>query len=197
MRLPDCKTSGVYMIVNRRTRKFYIGSAAKSIFGRVMDHACRLRLGKHPNVHLQRAWNIDGEGAFRCIVLEKCKPAKCIVNEQKWIDSLDATKKGYNFCPTAGSRLGCKFSKKTKLKMRNAKLGKKMSDECKAKMSAVRKGRKPTEEHKKAMRRNHWARDPERRAEIHARIVATRMARGYKHSEETKRKISETKLKRA
>lgn len=110
--------TGVYCILNVRTRKRYIGSAAKSLAKRLTSHRYYLRLGSHKNLHLQRAWNIDSQ-YFVITVLERCPSAKCVEREQHWIDYFKSADRqyGYNKSPTAGSPLGVKHSIEVRQKL--------------------------------------------------------------------------------
>jgi len=103
---------GVYRITNTITGGIYVGSTVKSFSKRWQDHRKFLRLGKHPNRFLQRAWNKYGEGAFAFEVVEPVsEPRLAVIAEQVWIDKhFDGCVSCYNICPTAGSKLGSVFS---------------------------------------------------------------------------------------
>ena len=83
---------GIYQIKNNNNNKIYIGSAA--IFKtRWAGHKKELESGKHPNKHLQAAYNIDGDSPWHFTVLEvvvaETKEAGKIARkaaEQVWID---------------------------------------------------------------------------------------------------------------
>jgi predicted GIY-YIG superfamily endonuclease len=62
---------GVYKITNTANGKVYIGSTATDMDGRWKTHRSALRLGKHYNRHLQRAWNTYGEQSFTFEVVEE------------------------------------------------------------------------------------------------------------------------------
>ena len=55
--------SGIYKITNNVNGKFYIGSS-QNISRRWYDHKRELRIQKHHNKYLQRAWNKYGEENF-------------------------------------------------------------------------------------------------------------------------------------
>ncbi len=68
----DKTAVGIYEIVNTKTGMKYIGQTKTSFWRRYREHSTALRQGRHPNTHLQQAWNTDGGGAFvfaivRCI----------------------------------------------------------------------------------------------------------------------------------
>jgi group I intron endonuclease len=151
------KRPGVYVIRNLRDGKVYVGSAARSLRKRGHNHWHELRVGTHPNKHLQRAWDRDGEAWFKFRALELCNPEDCVAREQFWIDQLGATdpKKGYNFCPRAGSSFGTRHSKAARRKM--SEIGKARCQD-------------PTEIEKlREMGRRNWQ-DPEYRRKVMARL---------------------------
>lgn len=48
---------GVYVLVNTKTNKVYIGSTSKSFKERFLEHYQKLNTNNHENKHLQRSWN--------------------------------------------------------------------------------------------------------------------------------------------
>ena len=182
--------TGVYCWLNRRTGKRYVGSAARSLSGRKVDHLSELRRNKSPCTYLQHAWNKYGEKVFAFQVLERCLPKDCLTREQHFIDYYDSanTEHGYNCNPTAGSVLGYRWKRKaprppateeTRHRLSAAGMGKRHSEETKAKIAAAMvgklTGRKLTEEHK-------------------LKISASAAKRI--HTEETKAKMSKSALAR-
>lgn len=132
---------GIYQIAHIETGKAYVGSAV-SLRKRWNRHLQLLRLGRHDNVHLQRAWNQCGAEAFRFSVLEYVhEPSDLIEREKHWFDCLKVLETGYNLLPVAGSRLGFKHSEETKRKIRDAHIGKVVSQETREKMGAASRGR--------------------------------------------------------
>lgn len=117
----EIRVTGAYKITNTITGKVYVGGAYLSFEKRWKGHRYDLKAGKHCNHHLQASYDKHGEDAFVYSVLERCSPDKStiIATEQKWLDALDACNplKGYNMCPTAGSRLGVKCSDETRAKV--------------------------------------------------------------------------------
>lgn len=55
--------SGIYRITNTVSNKVYVGQSLR-VKKRVREHFRLLRLGKHPNPHLQRSYDKHGEQAF-------------------------------------------------------------------------------------------------------------------------------------
>lgn len=115
--------SGIYCITNTVNGKVYIGSAIR-VKNRFRQHRSDLRLGRHGNEKLQRAWNKYGPQAFDLKVIEPVLfPEDLIAREQYWIDHLNSVASGYNILPQAGSRLGSVTSDESKAKMSLAKKG--------------------------------------------------------------------------
>jgi len=98
---------GIYAIRHIESEKVYVGSAS-NISKRWHRHRKDLRLGRHPNKHLQAAWTMYGEDAFVFEVLELTNDLD--IREQFWMDYMECTnpKKGYNYCPIARSTHGVK-----------------------------------------------------------------------------------------
>lgn len=65
---------GIYRIVNRVSRKCYVGQSV-NVRKRVTYHFNRLRRGVHDNMRLQRAFKKYGEGAFYVEVVAHCEDA--------------------------------------------------------------------------------------------------------------------------
>lgn len=116
----------IYAIRHIDSDRCYVGSATK-VTKRWHVHKHLLKQDKHHSQALQRAWNKYGEQAFEFKVLE---PVSCsddlLVEEQKWIDSLDSYKNGFNVCPKSHNTLGRKHTEAAKEKMRIAR--RKLSD---------------------------------------------------------------------
>lgn len=191
--------TGVYCILNTLNGKRYIGSAASGFSHRWAVHRNHLRHGKHHSLHLQRAWDRDGEAAFEFAILERCPPADCIRREQFFITQFQTAdpKTGYNIAPLAGSTLGTKLSEgqKTKLRaalanpitrerMSNSAKKRIASEETRKKMGLAHHGHSVSEATKEKMRiagRRHSR-------EISIRAIATWT--GRKHSMTSRDKIS-------
>lgn len=148
------KISGVYKITNLVSGKSYVGSS-KDIYGRWKRHRYDLRKGKHPNNHLQNAWNLYGDETFTIDIVEECSLDRDILlrREQYYLDVLTPE---YNFCHIAGSTLGAKRSEETKAKMSMSNKGQrawnkgmKLSDEWKRKIGESQVGKAISDEQKK------------------------------------------------
>ena len=190
-------SSGIYKITNKITSKIYIGSSI-DVRRRIMKHKSLLRRGKHHSKYLQNSWDKYGEEAFVFEkILEVKDKTRLLEFEQEFINDLEPE---FNMCPTAGNRLGFKFSEETKSllaeksrgnknfkgrkhsegtreKMRKAHLGKKMSAEAREKMRVANLGRKRPESDKKkiseTMKKQKWRRaiDDEKILEIREKLA--------------------------
>jgi len=119
--------SGVYQILNTVTNKIYIGSTV-NIDKRQREHFNLLQRNKHPNNHLQNAWNKYGFDSFVFELLETTESDKdsIVEREQYYLDTLQPFgDHGYNICEVAYSCLGIKRSDETKQRLSEAKLGNK------------------------------------------------------------------------
>jgi group I intron endonuclease len=135
--------SGVYAIINSINRKIYIGSAA-TLNTRFNRHLFDLKNGKHHSRHLQRSYRKHPE-AFEFFVIELVQDQKRLLErEQFWIDFYQSINpnSGYNISPRAGSCLGVKHSKESRLNMSIASKGKKKSPEIRERMKEWTKGHK-------------------------------------------------------
>lgn len=110
------REAGIYAIVHVATGRIYVGSAV-DLRHRCNQHLSLLRNGRHHAARLQRAWNRDGDSAFRFEVLEVLDREDLLVPvEQAWINFLGAyaPKGGYNSLSTAGRVLGLKHTPEVK-----------------------------------------------------------------------------------
>jgi len=194
--------SGIYIIKNFVNSKRYIGSAV-NIEKRLYTHLWALCKSCHCNIHLQQAWNKYGESAFSFEKYLTCEKKDLIFYEQLTIDALTiryGRKNIYNICMIAGSTLGRKHSKATKIKIglksKGRWTGKHHTKETKRKMSKAQKGRIITPEARKKMSESHkgkhgyWLgkKRPPRSQEWQEKL--NKSLKGYEMSDETKKKIS-------
>jgi len=80
---------GIYRIINVVNNKVYIGNTLY-LDNRWKQHKWYLNNNKHPNRHLQSAWNKDKSYSFDYFILERCEPEKLLEREQFWIDKYKA-----------------------------------------------------------------------------------------------------------
>jgi group I intron endonuclease len=129
--------SGVYQIRNVINNKRYVGSSI-DVEERWAKHKWLLKKGRHSNIHLQRAWNKDGESSFEFSAIEFVNKEELITKEQYYTDLWRPEYAIRKECVT--SSLGCKHSVETKQKISNAFIGKSLSDETKRRMSIAKLG---------------------------------------------------------
>ena len=79
-------SSGIYQIENKINSKVYIGSS-NNIKRRWQKHKALLRHNKHPNSHLQAAWNKYGEDNFIFSIIELCNIDSLLDREQYFINT--------------------------------------------------------------------------------------------------------------
>ena len=131
---------GIYLIVNKRNCKFYIGSSL-SIIKRWNSHVRNLCKNKHANKHLQNAWNKYGSNNFCFCMLKhfdnKISSETLIKEEQHQLDEHF----GQNYCYNHNKKaimdnedVRCKISQKLR--------GRKLSIETIEKIRNKLKGRK-------------------------------------------------------
>lgn len=94
--------SGVYILKNTKTNKFYIGSSS-SLSIRKIRHFSDLKNNRHPNKYLQNAWNKDGGEWFVFKILLYCDLSNLENYEQSILDFYWSTKRLYNISTTTDS----------------------------------------------------------------------------------------------
>lgn len=137
--------SGTYMIKNHINGKVYYGSS-NNLKTRKRQHFYMLKINKHENKILQRAYNKYGKESLEFIILNYYPVGELLSQEQILLDlNYDAGKKCYNHNKIATmppSQKGKKHSEKTKKNMSKSHKGKKFSEEHRQKISAAKKGDK-------------------------------------------------------
>ncbi len=194
--------SGIYCIKNIVNNKLYIGSAT-SIRNRTKNHQKLLTANRHPNKHLQAAWNscaID----FDFFIIEIVDdPAKLLEREDYWIDFYQSTinTKGYNRRLKANSNLGLKSSDETRAKISKANLGhtrnkgQKVSVEARLKISKANKGRKHSADHiaKRTAKLKGRIISDKQKEQISNTLKGNKCALGHKVSDQSKAVMSQKK----
>lgn len=97
-------SKGVYKLYFEKSNNFYIGSTTENFKQRFRRHIHDLKLNKHCNILLQRAYNKYGIPNIE--ILEICSSENCIKREQHYLNTL---KPYYNICKKAGNTLGVKM----------------------------------------------------------------------------------------
>lgn len=97
-----CAFKGVYVIVNTRNKKCYVGSS-KNIRNRIYQHMSQLRNNISPIVEMQKDYNAGDKFIFHVVLkyhetdMEKHKNKNDLLAlEGKAIKEYDAVKNGYN-----------------------------------------------------------------------------------------------------
>jgi group I intron endonuclease len=141
--------SGVYTIKNLANGKFYVGQTTK-LYNRKEWHFSRLRNNKHPNKHLQRAYNRYGRNNFTFEIIETCAIDILLSREHHWCLLLGADKKetGYNIRPTGEDKY-CPHTEETRRKISKSQRGKITPEEVKEKIRIALLGRSLSKEHVK------------------------------------------------
>jgi len=79
-------TIGIYQIYNRANGNQYIGSSVNAE-RRLRKHLNTLRLGKHSNEILQRAWGKHSKQSFSFHLVEECEQGNLLKIEQWYLDN--------------------------------------------------------------------------------------------------------------
>jgi len=176
------KICGIYTITNSLNNKIYVGYS-QDIMSRFRDHIKNLKANKHSNNHLQRAWNEQSGNNFVLEVLEECGNNLLCALEHYWCNTLNTHNDefGYNQKLTNPNDRRVKVSKEQKKKISETLTGRKLPKE------QVEKTRKSIV--KIIESRGYWMTD-EGKASISKSRKGINNRPGYRHSQDTKDKIS-------
>lgn len=153
--------SGIYKIINKTTKKFYIGSAV-NLHKRKVRHWGELRGFKHHNKHLQNAWKKYGEEDFIFKVVRYVAVDKLFDVETRLLQKHVGKEYCYNIgsdarAPSLGKvgklspTWGLKATEEARRKRSNARKGKKLSEQHKEKISQGLRGKSKTKEHREKL----------------------------------------------
>lgn len=177
-------TSGVYGIQNVKTHESYIG-ASKNIPKRIGEHLTMLRNNKHHSPLFQESYNRHSESDFVVLILDKCDPSRFDKIEQMFIDCM-------------GSLNRSKFSKPGKIP-RTEEQKRHISEKLKGKTKSI-KGKTyleiyGTSEPKCGFKKGVKLEDSvyQKLSETTKQAWAVGKLKGFKKSEETKRKMAESR----
>ena len=193
------KISGIYKIQNVIDGKSYIGQSI-DVKHREWSHFSWLLNNKHPNIHLQRAYNKYGKENFIFNVLLICEKTNLTYYEQKISDTY---KNLYNIrSECINSNKGMKHSTDTKIKMSLSQSGRKHTEETKLKISKSHMGKKISDHQKNKLLESHLGKpiSDEIKLKISKSLTGRKMSEssirktasahtGMKRSEETKQKM--------
>ncbi len=166
---------GIYKIINMIDNKVYIGQST-NIKNRYCSHKSDLKNNKHPNNHLQNAYNKYGKNNFKFEIIYICNEKDLDKKEIYWINFYNSTNRKYGYNLDSGGTIHKHHSEETKQKISKLNTGKKLTEEHKEKLSKAHKGKKISEETKKKL------------AETSR---GNKNTLGRHHTEEAKQKISD------
>ena len=182
------------MLTNKINGKKYVGRTSRTLEIRWQGHVSAARRNDS-DMLIARAISKHGPDAFERSILEECSDDIIAEREQYWIleQKSYVSDGGYNLTYGGdGGLLGYKFSEEACEKMRQKALGRKHSEEAKKKMSEAAQDRvvSPETIEKRAKANRGQKRTDEQRKRM-SDAQCKRMSE-HPHSEETKKKISET-----
>ncbi len=177
--MPQKKFSGIYVISNRISGGFYVGSSIH-VLHRIDSHLHELRHGKHKNSHLRHAFDKYGEAAFHCEVIALIDGPDLHAVEQRLLDRLVGHPRCYNLSRDATApRRGVPLTLAQRAHLSALMMGKRLSPESEAKRIASRAGYRHSEETKAKIRESNRlakrgkALTPEHCAAISAGMLAS------------------------
>lgn len=192
--------TGIYCIENIVNEKKYIGKG-KNITTRWSDHKWKLKNKIHDNKHLQNAWDKYGEENFKLWIIEECKESELIEKEIFYISLYNTKNTGYNMTDGGDGIPGHIHSEETKIKMSNSQKGKKQTKEqIKKRKNTIINWTDDQKEiayiNRSNGHKNHIVLEKTKeKLSEYFKNNPSRKKGEYKHSEETKKKLSES-LKR-
>jgi len=195
----DLTKSGIYSIYCIISDKIYIGKA-HNFRNRFKYHKQKLKKNQHENPHLQNAWNLYGELAFKFFVVEYCDKNEAPKKELGYISLFDKNQR-YNIYLCEGC---IEIPKETREKISASLKGIKRSDEFKERMRKASVEREAKRRElglkKKPISDIHRAKlkiaSTGRAHSEKTKLVIGENSRGRKDSEETKLNKSEAQNKR-
>ena len=182
----------IYKITCTTNGKFYIGSTVNKI-RRWSRHRRDLRQNKHPNPHMQAAWNVHGEEAFLFEVIEEvANDAELMLVEQRHLDEHHGKPECFNWNKYADAPMRGKKGPET------PRWGQPVSEETRAKISAGLSGENhpnwgkslPSDTKEKIRASNLLAGHTERRHTPEAKAKIAAASKGRPVSLETRYKRS-------
>lgn len=199
-------TCGIYKIVHEPTGRCYVGQS-QDVERRMNDHLKSLENKKHPNEHLQNAWDKYGEEQFSFEIVEACNLDFLSEREQFWIDNLDSefnksrcvesfwrgmrhsekTLEKMSRVQKGNSHAsGYRHTEEAKRKIAESARGRKHTEEAKRKISDSKKGKKLSDKHRKTLSEAHKG-NPKT---LFALSKASSALRGVRWSQERKDALS-------
>ena len=181
-------TIGVYAIIHKTSRQFYVGSSI-NVEKRLIQHKSKLNNSKHHCRHLQNAWNAYGANAFEFVL--KCatkSEQECREIEQAVLDTFFSSSYNSKNMAVGGGTGDANVMRNPEIarKVSEARLGIKFSDEHRINLSNALKGKpsnrfgfKASDATKEKMRKAKLGKPSPRKgcvlsAEIKAKISASK-----------------------
>ena len=131
-------SGGIYKILNLRNLKTYYGST-KDFDERRRSHFFDLKNNRHPNFHLQRAYNLE-PGVFEFVIIQRLQESNLLIEEQKLLDLYwDNCQNCYNIARHANSP---SLTDSVRQKISNSLKGHFVSEETRRKISLSNMGKK-------------------------------------------------------
>lgn len=196
--------AGIYSIKNKVDKKRYIGMSV-NLRNRLRNHKWKLNNNKHENIHLQNSWNKYEEGNFDFEILETVdkKEIDTLPEKEKYYIKLyDSYNNGFNKTLGGDGHIGFIHCKERLKKMSEImkgnkySLGRVASEEERLRKSIAFKNRADLKEHSERGRRNLkklWE-DETFREKVYKTNLGNQYAKGFKHSDEYKERLSETRM---
>lgn len=146
--------NGVYLIYNKVTKKYYIGSSAGSLYSGFLRHLIYL-IG---SVLVKHAVTKYGISSFAFLILEIFPEKVTLENKKEFLsledNYLKSLKPEYNIFTQANSRVGYKHSEATKKKLKDN-----YSEERKQKIGDLNRGKNLSASTIEALRKSALARE--------------------------------------
>lgn len=134
--------SGIYLIRNKIDGKIYVGQSV-NIKARITAHKRKLKINKHGNDYLQKAFNKYGADNFEFKVIENCNMEELDNKEIYWIKKFNSINRNFGYNLESGGHQGkitCLESKLAKCGEKNPMFGKKHSLEFVEKIKMLNRG---------------------------------------------------------
>lgn len=188
------KLCGIYGIRSISDGIWYIGQSVDMLYRR-RKHFEMLSSKRHPNPHLQRAFDKFGIENFDFLILEEIPIDRLDVREFFWISVFDSRSdhSGYNMA--GGGNFNRCHSVESRAKIAAKAFGRKVSEETRRKLSIAGMGRKHTAESKAKIKAGQVNRTI-RPTSLETRLKLSRAGIGQKRpkSQEHRDKISMAKM---
>ena len=184
--------AGICTITNLINNKMYVGYS-NNCSKRKHNHFKSLMSNTHWNLRLQNAYNKYGKENFVFEILEFWNKEYLASQENYWCNMLNTHDRryGYNIQPTNPYN-SIKHSPETIEKIKKANIGKKWTESQRQKMIIASTGKIVSKETREKLRNNMIGKKLS--LETIAKMKESKKKSNYRHSEETRKKISAANL---